>query len=113
MNHILHITTQPEWNRALSAGTYRGDTLDTEGFIHCSTPTQVAEVANRRFAGRSDLLLLYIDPRLVGPEIRYEMAENGQNYPHIYGPLNVDAVMQTIPMLPDQQGRFVQPPKLV
>src|SRR5687768_18392215 len=97
MNYILHISTQEKWDQAVRTGAYRGDTLDTEGFIHCSTPVQVAEVANRRFAGRRDLLLLCIDPLRVGPEIRYEIAENGQHYPHIYGSLNIKAVVQTTP----------------
>ncbi len=109
MDTILHITTWADWEQAQAAGSYEGDTLATEGFIHCSTPEQVVEVADRDFRGRKDLVLLCIAPIRVQPEIRYELAENGQNYPHIYGPLNVDAVMSVASMPPGEDGRFTLP----
>jgi uncharacterized protein (DUF952 family) len=110
MEIILHITTWTAWEQAQVSGLYYGDTLATEGFIHCSTPEQVAEVANRIFSGRHDLVLLCIAPSRVQPEIRYELAENGNIYPHIYGPLNVDAVMSVIALQPGEDGRFTLPP---
>ncbi len=109
MAEILHITTAAQWNAAQEAGAYRGDTLDSEGFIHCSTPAQVVEVANARFRGTSDLLLLDIDTNRVGPDIRWEAADNGQTYPHIYGPLNTDAVTRIHKFAPDPDGSFTLP----
>lgn len=109
MAQILHITTRAQWAAAQQAGTYRGDTLDSEGFIHCSTPQQVIAVANARFRGQPDLVLLDIAADRVGPEIRWEAAENGQHYPHIYGPLNVDAVEQVLPFEPNANGYFTLP----
>ena len=55
---IFHIATRDAWDEAARAGSYRADTLETEGFIHCSEAHQVAEVANIRFRGREDLVLL-------------------------------------------------------
>ncbi len=109
MTEILHITTAAQWAAAQQAGAYRGDTLDSEGFIHCSTPAQVVEVANARFQGTPDLVLLAIDPDRVGPEIRWEVAENGQLYPHIYGPLNADAVTRVHEFAPEPDGSFTLP----
>lgn len=109
MTQILHITTAAQWAAAQEAGAYRGDTLDSEGFIHCSTPAQVVEVANARFRGAPALVLLDIDTDRVGPDIRWEAADNGQLYPHIYGPLNTDAVVQVVPFHPNESGNFTLP----
>lgn len=108
---IYHIARAADWQRARQAGEYRMSTVDTtleqQGFIHASTAGQVAGVANAIFAGVPDLVLLEIDDRLVGPEIRYEVPPGGtERYPHIYGPLNTDAVLGTLPLEPDADGRF-------
>jgi uncharacterized protein (DUF952 family) len=110
MTQILHITSRSQWEAAQQAGVYRGDTLDSEGFIHNSTPSQVIDVANARFHGQSDLVLLDIDTERVRPVIRWEAADNGQVYPHIYGPLNTDAVRRVHPLPPQPDGSFVMPP---
>jgi uncharacterized protein (DUF952 family) len=107
---IFHITTRETWDEAARAGEYRGDTLETEGFIHCSEQHQVADVANARFAGRKDLILLCIEPSKVRAEIRYEDATDGQGtFPHIYGPLNLEAVLARVGFQPDESGRFSDP----
>lgn len=94
---IHHITTRPEWDTALAEGAYRADTLASEGFIHASTREQVLDVANARFRGTPSLVLLLIDPDRVEAELRWEESEAGQPpYPHIYGPLNVDAVVDVV-----------------
>jgi len=106
---IFHITTADAWDEAERAGEYRADTLATEGFIHCSEAHQVAEVANVRFRGRNDLVLLVIDPSTVRAEIRYERALDGSgDFPHIYGPLNTDAVARAEPYR-EEAGGFPEP----
>ena len=108
---IFHVTTRAQWEHAQATGTYRGDTLDTQGFIHCSTAAQVAGVANAIFRGRQDLILLRIDSTRVQPEIRYEppTAPENERFPHIYGPLNADAVLETLPFEPGPDGSFRLP----
>jgi uncharacterized protein (DUF952 family) len=107
MTNILHITTRAAWESALSAGAYTTPTLESEGFIHCSEPRQVARVANARFRGRQGLVLLEIDPARVGPVIKHENTEGGAElFPHIYGPLNLDAVTRLLPFEPDADGNF-------
>ena len=102
MTFIYHIAAAADWERAVRDGQYtmstRGLTLAEQGFIHASTADQVPLVANAFYRDVPDLLLLVIDPDRVEPEIRYEQVP-GQAlpYPHIYGPLNVDAVVATRP----------------
>ena len=110
---ILHITPRSTWEAAQTTGLYRGDTLDTDGFIHCSTIDQILGPANLRFHGQHDLLLLRIDPNKVQSNIIYEDCyESGDDFPHIYGPLNVDAVIEVIDFPPNQDGSFSLPTKL-
>jgi uncharacterized protein (DUF952 family) len=103
---IYHITTHEQWEAAQAGGVYRGDTLDSEGFIHASLARQVAGSANLFFVGRSGLVLLEIDPARVGAEIRYEAAPSGERFPHIYGPLEVEAVLRVVALEPGPDGRF-------
>jgi uncharacterized protein (DUF952 family) len=109
MGVILHITEREQWDQAESAGVYRGDTLDSVGFIHCSTPQQVIKVANALFRAQEGLVLLCIAPDRVEAEIRYEGAEDGERFPHIYGPLNIDAVIEVLEFEPDEDGKFELP----
>ena len=106
---LLHITTRAQWDRARFAGVYRGDTLDSEGFIHCSTPEQVAAVATARFRGRDDLVLLCIDSSRVQAPVQFDTIPTGERFPHIYGPLNADAVTRTVPFPPGDDGSFELP----
>lgn len=109
MNIILHITKQEQWEAAKSTHLYRSDTLDSEGFIHCSTPPQVIKVANAFFSSQHGLVLLCIDSDKVHSEIRYEEAEGGERFPHIYGTLNTDAVVQVLDFEPTEDGLFELP----
>jgi uncharacterized protein (DUF952 family) len=104
---ILHIATDAAWQRATRAGVYEADSLGTEGFIHCSDPRQVLWVANTRFRERQDLVLLQIAVAKLDAPLRYENLEGGADlFPHIYGPLNMDAIEQATPLLPNTDGGF-------
>lgn len=104
---ILHITTEGAWAAAKMRGTYTADSLTTEGFIHCSTPAQVVWVANQRFRGRTDLVLLHIDPARVNADVVYENLEGGEmQFPHVYGPIPVSAVVDVMPFRPSADGSF-------
>jgi uncharacterized protein (DUF952 family) len=112
MNTILHITQRQAWTTAKDLGTYRSNTLDSEGFIHCSTFAQVLGSANRFFKDQSDLVILKINIDRVIPEIRYEGADSNNLFPHIYGELNIDAVMQSIDLESNPDGSFILPSEL-
>ena len=109
---ILHITHRDTWEESKKTGVYEGDTLSSQGFIHCSTKDQVIEVANFLFKSQTGLVLLVIDEDTVVPEIKYEDAGNKKLYPHIYGPLNVDAVITVVDFPPNEDGTFVLPKSL-
>jgi uncharacterized protein (DUF952 family)/protein associated with RNAse G/E len=103
---IYHITTHEAWRAAREAGIYRADSLDTEGFIHCSTLGQVANTAGLYFAGAMDLVVLSVDVSLLRSEVRYEESGHG-TFPHIYGPLDLVAVRSAIDLTPGTDGTFV------
>ncbi len=113
MNTILHITQRHEWETAKNLGIYRSNTLDSEGFIHCSTVAQAIGSANRFFKDRTDLVILKIDVDRVTPEIRYEGADSNNLFPHIYGELNIDAVIGSIDLESNPDGSFILPSEFV
>jgi uncharacterized protein (DUF952 family) len=107
MRRIFHLTPAATWADAQRAGAYTADSLATEGFIHGSTAAQVVWVANNRFRGRRDFVLLHIDSDRLSAPVTYENLEGGtQLFPHIYGPLNLDAVVDVTPFEPDAAGAF-------
>ena len=109
---IAHITTQADWNAAQQAGGYTAPSLQHQGFIHCSeiTAQQLLAVANAHYAGRSGLVVLLIDPANLDAELNFEEFESsGQFFPHIYGPLNLGAVVEVVPFVPQPDGTFRLP----
>jgi uncharacterized protein (DUF952 family) len=110
---LYHITTAAEANAARQRGEYRPAAFDREGFIHCSYDRQVVATANRIFRGRDDLVLLEIDPRQLTCRVVDENLEGGNElYPHIYGPLAMQAVSAVHPFPPETGGTFSLPATL-
>ena len=107
---IFHITTRGEWEAAVPAGRYVAAGYEADGFIHLSTRDQVVRVANARFAGARDLVLLCVEPDRLRAPLRYERGDPGSEelFPHLYGELNVDAVMRALPFAEGPDG-FVLP----
>ena len=87
---ILHIATRAEWEGAQASGSYTGNTLRTEGFIHCAKPDQLMHVFIKHFPTLVNHVIVEIDSARVSAEIRWE--GEPETFPHIYGPLNLDAV---------------------
>jgi uncharacterized protein (DUF952 family) len=108
---ILHITHQDRWQQAQQIEIYQADSLITEGFIHCSHPEQVIGVADRFYRGQDSLVLLCINPDLVEANIKYEAAD-GQIFPHVYGALNLDAIVDVLDFPPNPDGSFSLPKEL-
>jgi uncharacterized protein (DUF952 family) len=95
---IYHITDRQAWDLALASGEYRHPSLTSEGFIHCSLAGQVAATAKRHFKGQRDLVLLEIAEEKVRAKVVHENTSGGTElFPHIYGPLNCDAVTAVQP----------------
>jgi uncharacterized protein (TIGR00730 family) len=107
---IYHLTSDATWRAALERSEYRADSFEREGFLHASTPAQIVEVANRLFSGRTDLVLLHLELERVAPRVVRENLEGGSElYPHLYGPLNLDAVLAATPYRARPDGRFDAP----
>jgi uncharacterized protein (DUF952 family) len=107
---IFHITTRKQWKEAILLGTYRASSLDDEGFIHCSTQQQILRSANEYYYGQPDLVMLCISSSKVEAPIVYEDSyKKGEFFPHIYGTLNLDAVMQAFDFPPNRTGLFSLP----
>lgn len=102
---IFHLLPEKEWKKRQKQGQYRSPELEEEGFIHCSTGSQVEQTANRHFPGIRKLLLLVIDISSLDPELRYEEAGD-ETYPHVFGPINAGAVLDRIPLRPEEDGTF-------
>ena len=94
MTLIYHVVSAENWSIFDGEPIYAADSLENEGFIHLSEQQQVAGVLDRYYRNVPDLLLLYIDPARLTHELRYEEAANGERFPHVYGPINKDAVVE-------------------
>ncbi len=91
---IYHVTTRGEWEAAKQQGFYVAPSLETEGFIHCSLETQVEGVLKRYFAGVPNRVKLTLDTEKLSSRHQYDLAPSvGEEFPHIYGPINIDAVV--------------------
>ena len=103
-----------DWEQALADGAYttstRGVSLSEQGFIHASTESQVAFVANAYYKGVAGLVLLVIDAaRLTAPLQYDDVPGSDEPFPHIYGPLNTGAVIATVSLEAGPDGVFTFP----
>jgi uncharacterized protein (DUF952 family) len=97
---IYHVTTSGEWKEAQLKGYYEAPSLAVEGFIHCSEEGQVNGVLERYFKGQHDLVKLVIDTDKLQHRLQYDIAPSiKEAFPHVYGPINLDAVVRVEKML--------------
>ena len=119
---IYHITSRANWDEAQTQTYYRAPSLETEGFIHCSTRHQILGVADDLYRDQQDLLLLCIDEKLLHaplvweapPHPKSDLAQQTSDdslFPHIYGVLNLDAVTAAFEFREARSG-FALPPDL-
>jgi len=115
---IFHITSQEAWFEAEMNGEYLAESLATEGFIHCSTLAQVLPVAENFYKGQSGLVLLVIEPTLLSSDLQWEPPSGGtpppgvpasDPFPHIYGPINLNAVVKVVDLESKPDGTFILP----
>lgn len=94
---VYKITSRAEWEAAQQAGVYRGSKDDLrDGFIHLSTKSQVSTTLLRHFAGQHDLLLISFDAARLGEALRFEVSRDGQQFPHLYGPLDPSLALDIV-----------------
>ncbi len=119
---IYHITSRAAWDEARAQNEYSAPSLENEGFIHCSKREQALDVANDIYRGGADLVLLCIDEINLRAELRWEApahpkprdgvgARDDSVFPHLYGVLNLDAVVAVFDFNQSESG-FTLPPDL-
>ena len=108
---LFHITTYTAWSAGQKSGEYRADSLGQVGFIHFSKAAQVLRVANDYYAGQQGLLILLVDPSKLKAELRWDPGSDQADelFPHIYGPVNLEAVVGVFDFEPDADGKFSLP----
>ena len=107
---IYHMTTKGAWAAVDPSQGYQPESLATEGFIHCSTITQLLGVANGLYRGQQESIILFVEESRVAAKIIYEDCyETKQDFPHIYGPLMPSAVTEIIEFPCNEDGSFDLP----
>jgi len=108
---IYKITPQALWREAEAGGRFTGAPIDVaDGFIHFSTAAQVRETAAKHFSGQTDLLLAAIDDASLGDALKYEVSRGGALFPHLYGVLELNAVLWVKPLPLGADGVHQFPP---
>ena len=102
---LYHLVVPSQWD---SNTAYAPDSLALEGFIHLSTRDQLMASARRFFSNENEVLVVEIAPHKLQAELLYEPADN-QHFPHLYGPLNQEAVVSVQRILRGENGQFSQP----
>ena len=90
---IYHIILPEIWKQVRNEPLYRHESLAAEGFIHCSYEDQLDGVIGRYYANHDELVVLTIDTEKLAARLVAEPSTGGEIYPHIYGPLNMSAVV--------------------
>jgi uncharacterized protein (DUF952 family) len=106
MNYIYHIADRAEWERAQRHGDYSHPSLKHEGFIHCSTASQVEATANLYFSNETQIIVLVIDVSKLKSPLKYELATRGEEFPHVSGAINTDSVVTTKVFNREADGQF-------
>ena len=111
--HLFHIFERAKWGEAQAKGEYIAESLAKEGFIHLSTNQQLKGTAERYYQGKSGLAVLKIDIAKLKAPLKYENTSGGTElFPHLYGPLNVDAVTNVVFLGLQKDGAFLWPDEL-
>ena len=105
MRFIYHLVPKAAWGTA-PPGPFRAPSLESEGFIHCSNREQVARSANKFYADELEMLVLAIDPARLSSELRDEEGRPGELFPHIYGPIDREAIIEVIGLIRGPDGRW-------
>ena len=118
---ILHLLSRESWAEAQAHGQLVAPSIATEGFAHCSTEHQMVDVANKYYSGANNMVLLNIDPSKLTSQLKFEPPAHPDGspalpheplFPHIYGPINLGAVIEVIDFPCRSNGEFVAPPQL-
>lgn len=114
--NIYHITSRSAWIQSTRSGSYTADSLQSEGFVHCSTAAQILPVAQQFYRGQHGLVLLVIDTGRLAVPVKWEQSvpppgiHESAAFPHVYGPIALEAIVSCLDFESDARGEFVLPP---
>ncbi|HXG83777.1 MAG TPA: DUF952 domain-containing protein [Pyrinomonadaceae bacterium] len=91
---IYHIVLPEVWEKFKNEKFYEAESLQSEGFIHCSFAEQIEPVLQRYYSGAKKVLLLEIEPEKLTSKLVNEPSTGGAIYPHIYGKINKEAIVR-------------------
>ncbi len=107
MSLIYHLVRRDDWEGRSLSGEYSASSLGVEGFNHCAEDeAQLLAVARRLYSGETDLLVLEVETEALASQVKREPSRSGEIYPHIYGPINVEAVAGVRRLLAGPDGGF-------
>jgi uncharacterized protein (DUF952 family) len=105
LSRVYKLLDAGAWAAARAAGVFTGSAVDRrDGFIHFSDGGQVQETARLHFHGQADLVLLTVDADQLGAALKWEPSRGGALFPHLYGDLPVEAVLEARPIALDAEG---------
>jgi uncharacterized protein (DUF952 family) len=111
--HIFHIFEKARWADAQARGEYTPEGFEKEGFIHLSSKHQLKGTAERYYRGQTGLGVLKVEISRLKAPLKYENLMGGDElFPHLYGPLNTDAVAQIVFLGLTHEGEFLWPDEL-
>ena len=109
---ILHCMKKTTWEERKDKACWGKRNIEADGFIHCSTVEYFWRVAPNFKDVHEELVLVCIDESKLNAEVRYEDGDHcGREYPHVYGLINRDAVVQVLPFLRDEDGNYKKNPE--
>lgn len=104
---IFHLVRKNQWKENQEKGLFEPESYQEEGYIPCANGNQIEKIANEKFKGITELLLLVIDPTRVNARVEIKQdTKNASASPCIYGPLNTDAIIDKIDLISDDNGNF-------
>lgn len=105
---LFHIAEKEKWNQSLKSKYYGNFSITKDGFIHCAKFDQLEHVANNNLKNiNKELVILCIDVSRLNSEVRWETnKKNNIVFPHVYGLVNVDCVVDAIDFKKNQNGEF-------
>lgn len=108
--NIYHILPKADWAAALEQGSYQPPSLQSERFIHFSTLAQVVHSGNRYYKNVDGLCVLVVDVSKLAADVHMENTVGGTElFPHLYGPMNLEAVVKVVDFPHDEHGEFHMP----
>lgn len=110
---IIYTATPEEWDKIKTQTEFKSHDYDKEEFIHCCYPNQTTWVLNKHYRNEEKVIILTIDPKLLKSKwLSEDLKGKGEEFPHVYGSINVDSIIEVFEISPSKDGLFYENDKL-